>query len=383
MINLYIMHLRNCAGKYLKASAKAFIRKMKGVFLMKRDKHLDDIDQLPNYMSIAAIVPAVFSIMVYEFLEYMVNIVFRKNPDYDPLIGLGMLVPMALLTEFFTFFLSRALYKKVNQIISGINQVAGGNYDVTLNAKKLSPLTEVAENFNKMTAELRSVETLRNDFINDFSHEFKTPITSINGFARLLLDTEVSKEEQQQYLQIIADESERLAALSNQTLMMSRLDNQQSIPDKAPYSLDEQIKQNIILLSREWNAKKIDLGASLAPVTYVGNADLMSHIWMNLLNNAIKFTPEQGMIDVSMHQENDSILISVSDTGKGMTEDEIHHIFNKYYQADPSHATKGMGLGLSIAHRIVELCGGRIEVTSRPGEGSTFTVILPQTDIHA
>lgn len=348
---------------------------------MKKDEHLDDINKLPNYMAIAAIVPAVLSIIVYEFLEYMVNIVFQKNPDYDPLVGLGMLVPMALLMEFFTYFLSRALYKKVNQIISGINQVAGGNYNVTLHPEKLHPLTEIAENFNKMTRELRSVKTLRNDFINDFSHEFKTPITSINGFARLLLDTEVSQEEEQQYLQIIADESERLAALSNQTLMMSRLDSQQSIPDKIPYALDEQIKQNIILLSREWNAKKIDLGADLAPVTYVGNADLMSHIWMNLLNNAIKFTPECGTIDVSMRQEKDTVLVSISDTGKGMTEDEILHIFNKYYQADPSHATKGMGLGLSIAHRIVELCGGSIEVTSRPGEGSTFTVILPQTDM--
>lgn len=349
---------------------------------MKRNKHLDDINKLPNYLSVAAIVPAVFSILVYEFLEYMVNIVFGRNPDYDPLVGLGMLIPMALLMEFFTYFISKALYRKMNQIIFAINQVAEGNYNVTLDAPALRPLTDVAENFNKMTAELRSVETLRNDFINDFSHEFKTPITSINGFANLLLDTEVSPEDERQYLQIIADESERLAALSRQTLLMSRLANQQAIPDKEPYSLDEQIKQNMILLSREWTAKKIDMGADLCPVTYNGNADLMSHIWMNLLNNAIKFTPEHGVIEVSMRQDDDAIFVTVSDTGKGMTKEQIQHIFNKYYQADPSHATKGMGLGLSIAHRIVELCSGRIEVTSTPGEGSTFTVVLPKTDMH-
>lgn len=345
---------------------------------MKRNKHLDDINKLPNYFAIVAIVPTVLSVMAYEFLDYMINIVFQKNPDYNPLIGLGMLVPMALMMELSTYFFSKILYRKVSRLISAINEVAGGNYNITLNPKKAKPLTDVVVNFNKMTAELKSVETLRNDFINDFSHEFKTPITSINGFANLLLDTEVSEEERREYLQIIADESERLSALSRETLMMSRLDNQQSIPDKKYYALDEQIKQNIILLSREWSAKKIDLSADLPPVTYYGNMDLMSHIWINLLGNAIKFTPVHGKINVSMRQEPKQIVVLVSDTGKGMTDGEMIRIFNKYYQADPSHSTKGMGLGLSIAHRIVELSGGRIDVTSTPGSGSTFAVYLPQ-----
>lgn len=345
---------------------------------MKRNKHLDDINKLPNYFAIVAIVPTVLSVMAYEFLDYMINVVFQKNPDYNPLIGLGMLVPMALMMELSTYFFSKILYRKVSRLISAINEVAGGNYNITLNPKKAKPLTDVVVNFNKMTAELKSVETLRNDFINDFSHEFKTPITSINGFANLLLDTEVSEEEHREYLQIIADESERLSALSRETLMMSRLDNQQSIPDKKYYALDEQIKQNIILLSREWSAKKIDLSADLPPVTYYGNMDLMSHIWINLLGNAIKFTPVHGKINVSMRQEPKQIVVLVSDTGKGMTDGEMIRIFNKYYQADPSHSTKGMGLGLSIAHRIVELSGGRIDVTSTPGSGSTFAVYLPQ-----
>lgn len=345
---------------------------------MKRNQHLDDINKLPNYFAIVAIVPAVLSVMAYEFLDYMLNVVFQKNPDYNPLIGLGMLVPMALMMELSTYFFSKVLYRKVSRLISAINEIAQGNYNITLDPKKAKPLTDVVINFNKMTAELKSVETLRNDFINDFSHEFKTPITSINGFANLLLDTEVSEEERREYLQIIADESERLSALSRETLMMSKLNNQQSIPDKKYYALDEQIKQNIILLSREWNAKKIDLSADLPPVTYYGNMDLMSHIWLNLLGNAIKFTPIHGKINVSMKQEQNQIAVLISDTGKGMTEGEMVRIFNKYYQADPSHTTKGMGLGLSIAHRIVELSGGSIDVTSTSGCGSTFKVYLPQ-----
>lgn len=345
---------------------------------MKRNKHLDDINKLPNYFAIVAIVPTFLSVMAYEFLDYMINVVFQKNPDYNPLIGLGMLVPMALMMELSTYFFSKVLYRKVSRLISAINEVAQGNYNITLDPKKAKPLTDVVINFNKMTAELKSVETLRNDFINDFSHEFKTPITSINGFANLLLDTEVSEEERREYLQIIADESERLSALSRETLMMSKLNNQQSIPDKKYYALDEQIKQNIILLSQEWSAKKINLSADLPPVTYYGNIDMMSHIWLNLLGNAIKFTPIHGKINVSMKQEQNQIAVLISDTGKGMTEGEMIRIFNKYYQADPSHTTKGMGLGLSIAHRIVELSGGSIDVTSTPGSGSTFAVYLPQ-----
>lgn len=345
---------------------------------MKRNKHLADAKRLPNYLAIIAIVPAVLSVMAYEFLEYMVNVVFGNNPDYNPILGLGMLIPMALMTELFTFFFSRIVYKKVLILIDAINKVAKGDFNVTLNPKKSGPLHEVAENFNIMTAELRSVQTLRNDFINDFSHEFKTPITSINGFAKLLLDTEVSEEDRREYLKIIADESERLAELSRETLMMSSLESQQTIIDKKYYSLDEQLKQNIILLSREWLKKHIDVGAELDKVTYYGNSDLMQHVWINLLNNAIKFTPENGVITVSMKEEAERIIISVSDTGKGMSKEQILRIFNKYYQADSSHATKGLGLGLSIAKRIVELCGGEIKAEAALNEGSTFTVYLPK-----
>lgn len=351
--------------------------------LKKKNEHLNDIDKLPNYFAVVAIAPAIFSILAYEFVEYFVNVVFGQNPNYSPVAGVGMLVPMALMMQLFTYFITKNMYRKFSAIVNAINQVSCGNYDITLTPGKVRPFNEIAENFNKMTAELKSVETLRTDFINDFSHEFKTPITSINGFANLLLDTEVTDEERRQYLTVIAAESERLAALSRETLMMSRLDSQQSIPDLVPYSLDEQIKQNIILLSREWSAKNIELDVALAPVTYCGNADMMSHIWINILNNAIKFTPEGGSIHVSMNVKNHNILVSFTDTGKGMTEEEVRHIFNKYYQADASHATKGMGLGLAIAHRIVELCGGHIEVNSTPGNGSTFTVSLPCTaSIH-
>lgn len=343
----------------------------------KGHNYRQDSGKFQNYMAIAAIFPAVFSVMTYEFVSYMANVVFHQNPDYNPIDGIGMLVPMALLMELFTFLFSRSVYKKMDLLIQGINKVGKGDFQVTLDANRAGPLREVAENFNRMTAELRSVQTLRTDFVNDFSHEFKTPITSINGFANLLLDTEVPETERREYLQIIAEESERLAALSRETLMMSQLDSRQSIPDREPYALDEQLKQNIILLSPEWEEKEIEISVNLEPATYVGNPSLMSHVWLNILNNAIKFTPQKGRIAVCLRKEDNKLAISFTDTGQGMSKETAERVFDKYYQGDSSHASKGLGLGLSIAYRIVELCQGKILISSKPGEGSTFTVLLP------
>lgn len=344
---------------------------------MKKRKKPDN-QRLPNYFALIAIIPAILSIMAYELLEYFRIFVVPAAWKDSMLYGLGMLIPMALMMELCTFFFSFVLSKRVNKIAEAMKEVAKGNFEVELKPEKLRPFRDIAVDFNKMANELRSVETLRNDFINDFSHEFKTPISSIHGFAELLLETDVSEEERRAYLEIIAEESERLAALSRDTMMLSKLENQTIISDKENYRLDKQIRQSIILLSKAWSEKNIRMDVDLEDVTYFGNADIMSHIWMNLLNNAIKFTPENGTIRVSMRKKENQIVIYFMDTGIGMTEEEINRIFQKYYQVDNSHATKGMGLGLSIVYRIVDMCKGTITVESKPGEGSTFTVTLPE-----
>ena len=223
------------------------------------------------------------------------------------------------------------------------------------------------------------VQTLREDFINSFSHEFKTPITAVSGFAELLQEPGLTEEERSQYLQIIAEEAHRLANLANSTLLMSRLESQHSIPEKEPFPLDEQIKRCTILLSSAWEKKRIAFSADLEPVSYVGNEELMRHVWLNLLNNAIKFTPEGGEVSVTLQCSPEQIQVRISDTGIGMSPEMMTHIFDQYYQGEPNHTEKGLGLGLSIVHRIVELCGGQILVDSIPDQGSVFTVLLPRS----
>lgn len=331
---------------------------------------------MQNYMAIVAIVPAVVSVLAYELVDYLLYRFWPERIIYYPINGIAMLVPMALMMELFTYFFSKNLLKKTTRLTDAIHQVADGNFDVVLSEEHAAPYKEVYHNFNRMTKELSGVQTMRTDFINHFSHEFKTPISSIHGFARLLLDTQVSEEERREYLQIIAEESERLTHLAEETMFLSKLDSQQIIEGKERYALDRQIRQMIILLQTFWEEKEITFEMELPKLRYYGNVELMSHIWMNILNNAIKFTPEQGKIFVDGKEEGGIIAIRIRDTGIGMTEEEMGQVFHRYYQADTSHSGKGLGLGLSIADRIVELCGGEILVDSTKGTGTCFTVKL-------
>ncbi len=342
-----------------------------------------DNTRFQNYMAIMAIVPAVLSIMGYEFVDFMLYTFFDSRTEYQPLDGLGILMPMAFMMELFTYFFSKKIIKKVNLLTSAMASVAKGNYNIRLDAKRMAPLKEMSESFNSMAEDLASVETLRTDFINDFSHEFKTPIVSINGFANLLLEENLTEEEQREYLTIIADESARLSNLAQQTMLMSKLDTQVKINESSikSFSLSEQIRRCIILLQDSWASKNINMEIDLDKTSYVGDPTLMEHIWINLLNNAIKFTPENGVIKITLTQnasgDNPSIIFKITDSGCGMSQEEIAHIFDKYYQADSSHSGKGLGLGLAICNRVVTLCKGSISVESILDKGTTFTVSLP------
>jgi len=322
----------------------------------------------------------IMSVCSFGMIEYFANIVLGLNRSYNPILMIGMIGPMGLLMSLIAYVSGRATSHYTVRLIEGIEKVAQGEFDARLDEEAPELYQEVFANFNKMCEELQGVQTLREDFINHFSHEFKTPITSINGFAKVLLEEDVSDEERMQYLEIIASESERLAELSTNALIVTKLESEQYVVDKAPYALDEQIKQCAIILSPQWMKKKIDVSADLEPITFNGNPDLMKQVWINLLGNAIKFTPEHGKISVNLKVTRGVAAVAVADNGKGMTKEELSRAFEKYFQGDPSRSSKGLGLGLAIAKKIVDLCGGRIEAQSVLGEGSVFTVYLPVRD---
>ena len=228
-----------------------------------------------------------------------------------------------------------------------------------------------------MAEELASVELLRSDFVNTFSHEFKTPLISIRGFAKLLQSPDLTPEQRQTYTDTIVQQSERLAAMSTNILELTQYENTEIVSGKTLYSLDEQLRRCVRQQERDWLRKGLMVEGDLDRVDYYGNEELLEHIWSNLLSNAIRFTPSGGQITVVLRQGEGEVAVSVSDTGVGMDEETQRHIFDKFYRAETCPDSRGNGLGLSIVHRVVKLCGGQVAVFSQPGKGSTFTVTLP------
>ena len=236
---------------------------------------------------------------------------------------------------------------------------------------------ELSECFNQMTEDLSGTEMFRSDFINNFSHEFKTPIVSILGFARLLKSQNLDTAQSQEYLDIIIEESQRLSELSATVLSLSKVESLTLLTDKTAYSLSEQIRESLLLLESKWEKKRISFDINLEEVMIRADGPLLKQVWMNLLDNAIKFSPAEECITVALRSDNRNAVVSVKDHGIGMADNTQRFIFDKFYQGDTSHHMEGNGLGLPLVKRILELHKGTVAVKSQAGRGSTFIVRLP------
>jgi len=289
------------------------------------------------------------------------------------MLGISVLVGTVL-----SFAVTKGFLKPIDELIEANKRIAQGDFSVRIeeNAQQTGEIQELLHSFNRMAAELQSIELYRSDFINNFSHEFKTPIISVRGFAKQLKNSELSPEQREEYIDIIINESEKLCNMSGNVLQMSKLENQTMVADKITFSIDEQIRNVILLLERQWNVKDIQWELDLPEVSYNGNPDLIYQVWKNLLENAIKFVDKQGTIGVTIRPKTDKIFVEICDNGCGMSEETKKHIFEKFYQGDTSHAKEGNGLGLPIVKRILELCDGEISVSSDVGQGTVFSVCL-------
>ena len=316
----------------------------------------------------------------YFFMTWLVNDIFNVEGTYISasfeVVGTIAFMIAVLVPMYIVFY--RIRRKEIRILSEGIQHLADGDFNYKIPIRRNDSLARVYENFNKMCEELKSVQILRNDFINNYSHEFKTPIASINGFAELLLDKNLSDLEREEYLKIIIEETNRLSKLATNTILLSKLSAQQIVTDTENYDLGEQIRQCSIILSKHWMDRGIEFTCILPDVMYMGNRELMQHLWLNIISNAIDHTPKNGEIAISLQEEDGKIIVNIADSGEGMDKETLKHLFEPYFQADTSHSRQGLGLGLSIAKRITELCGGNIEVESAIGEGSLFVITLPK-----
>ncbi len=278
-------------------------------------------------------------------------------------------------------FAPKFTFNRLTKISEGMREISRGNYKARVHeadkADALSEFGELERSFNQMASELDGLEIFRNDFINNFSHEFKTPIVSLRGFARRLQNEDLTEEQRKEYISIIVSESDRLANMASNVLLLSKLENQQIVSEKTEFELDEQIRKCILLLEKEWTDKEIELDIELDPIKYTFNEEMISHVFINLFSNAVKFTQNGGAISCRLTKKQSNIVFEISDNGIGMSEETKSRIFEKFYQGDTSHSTGGNGIGLNIANRIVTLAGGHIDVKSELGVGSIFTVTLP------
>lgn len=296
----------------------------------------------------------------------------------NPIFGiLTVSVICMILSDAASYFAMNQVFEPMEQISKASRKVAKGDYSVQLEYNgSIEEFRNTVDNFNKMIRELGSVEMIRNDFIANVSHEFKTPLSSINGYVMLLQDPELTEEERNEYIQKTFFNIEKLNDLTENILRLSKLENQNCLPEPVSYRLDEQIREAIVLLEPKWSKKHLALDLDLQNTVYSGQQALMLQVWINLIGNAIKFSDVNDEISVKLSVFDDKIKVIVSDNGIGMSSETQSHIFDKFYQGDTSRRSQGNGLGLALCKEILNRCGGRIYVTSELGNGSTFMVIL-------
>ena len=288
-----------------------------------------------------------------------------------------LLIFNTLIAGLITSFINTKLLEPVTKLSKAMKEVSRGDFEQHLETNsRIAEVGESYQSFNVMTKELRATEVLQMDFVSNVSHEFKTPINAIEGYTMLLQGEELSPE-QEEYVEKILFNTQRLSGLVGNILLLSKLENQNIPMKKTEYRLDEQIRQAFLSLETKWTEKEIGFQVELEEVKYTGNEGLFMHIWINLLDNAIKFSPSKGTITMFLKQEQDSVKFILEDEGPGIEDDVKSRIFDKFYQVDGSHKAEGNGLGLALVKRIVDSAGGTIKAENREYGGCRFVVELP------
>lgn len=276
-----------------------------------------------------------------------------------------------------TNHMTKMLIDPIAKLRSAMREVADGDFKVEARCEsRIQDVQDIYDSFNSMVRELSTTETLQTDFISDVSHEFKTPINAIEGYASLL-EGEPSPEEQRAYVEKILFNTRRLSALTGNILLLSKLSNQSILPQKTQFRLDEQIRQAIVALEQKWSEKELGFEVELAETPFFGYESLLPHVWTNLIGNAVKFSPKGGEIRIKMMRTEGAVVFTIEDDGPGIVPGDEEHIFTKFYQSESSHGMEGNGLGLALVRQIVEMSGGSVDVQNLEVGGCRFTVRLP------
>lgn len=326
----------------------------------------------PYYLLIALseiIIAAGLALLLNWILEDVLD--FRLSP------WLWVLIFSTILSVVLGWLLSTLVFSPITRLSRAMRRVGAGDFSIRLEtSSRIREIRDTYDNFNLMTRELGATEIVQTDFVSNVSHEFKTPINAIEGYATLL-QSAPQTDEQALYVEKILLNTRRLNELVSNILLLSRLDNQAINSERRRYRLDEQIRHAVVLLEPKWSPKDIELDVDLDAIDYTGSESLLLHVWINLIDNAIKYDPPGGLLRLRLQQQDGAALFTVEDSGPGIAKEAQSHIFDKFFQADNSRMAEGNGLGLALVKRILDLCDGVICVENLPEGGCRFTVKLP------
>jgi signal transduction histidine kinase len=332
------------------------------------------------FLLLIVLITGAFSLALCVVIE--IRLIFHLN--LPPIITYLLSAYLGIFfTWLFIFSVSKFFHRQridaFTPIIQALDKIAKGDFNIYLdNREENDLLNDLVNSVNHMASQLGQMETMRQEFISNVSHEIQSPLTSVRGFTQALMEDDLSVQDRRHYLNIIEMESKRLSQLTENLLKLASLDSDQAEIDLHPYALDKQIRSIILTNEPQWRDKQLDIDVSLKPLMINADEALMHQVWTNLLHNSIKFTPSGGKITINLFEKESSIIFTIRDSGIGIYADDRIHIFERFYKADKSRSQTipGSGLGLSIVKRIVELHHGSVEVESQPGEGTIFMVIL-------
>jgi len=328
--------------------------------------------RLVAFVTLEIEVSILIALGIDALLKQVLEIPF-EIPLILELLGVSTVVGLLVTDQ-----LSKYFFNPIKKLREAMGKVADGDFTVELKTKNPpnKEIEEIYSGFNLMTHELRATEILQMDFVSSASHEFKTPISAIEGYAALLRSGDDLTEEQRECVEKIIFNTKRLSSLTSSILLLSKLENQEIPTNRSKFLVDEQIRQSIVALESQWDRKNIELDVDLCEAEYYGNELLMRHVWDNLIGNAVKFSPEGSTVKLRLTRKLTKIVFTVEDQGPGIPEGSLHHVFDKFYQADTAHKQEGSGLGLALVEKILALEKGVVKAENMETGGCRFTVTL-------
>ena len=329
------------------------------------------------YFTMAIFGEVCLSILVGVGLILVLNRLFGVTLSIPSVIW--VLVASSAVAGIIALLLNHRILRPIRNLGSAMNRVAGGDFKLRIDSTSRSgDIQQLYKDFNVMVSELEKTEVLQSDFVSNVSHEFKTPINAIEGYAMLLQDADGATPEQREYVEKILHNTRRLSSLIGDILLLSKVENQTIAREETEFRLDEQVRQSILSLEPQWSEKETDFDVELEEISYRGDERLLLHVWNNLIGNAVKFNPPNAAVRLRLSRSDGGVIFTVEDEGPGIPPEAQKHIFDKFYQGDSSHREEGNGLGLALVKRILNVCGGEIAQENLPGRGCRFTVRLPE-----